>query len=58
MAKHFTKRHVVNGYAAMGGNKRRPIYAGTNSNKGDIKAAIEAEKRKAQRMANASKSKK
>jgi len=27
MAKHFTKRHGANGYAAMGGNKRRPIYA-------------------------------
>lgn len=57
MAKHFTKRHVVNGYAAMGGNKRRPIYAGANNSKGDIKAAIEAEKRKAARMAAASKNK-
>jgi hypothetical protein len=27
MAKRFTKRHVVNGYAAMGNARRRPKFA-------------------------------
>lgn len=54
MAKHFTKRHVVNGYAAMGGNLARPRISGAKSR--DVKDAIAAEKRKAARMAAASKS--
>lgn len=28
MAKRFTKRHTVNGYAAMGNARNRPRYAG------------------------------
>lgn len=47
MAKHFTKRHIVDGYAAMGNSRARPRYAG--------KAAIERERIKAGRMARASK---
>lgn len=55
MARHFTKRHIVNGYAAMGNSLKRPIHAGMSSSKGDIKAAIERERVKAARMARASK---
>ena len=55
MAKHFTKRHIVDGYAAMGNSKAHPRYAGTSATKGDIKAAIERERVKAGRMARASK---
>lgn len=55
MAKHFTKRHIVNGYAAMGASLARPRYAGASSTRGDIKAAIEAERAKAARMQRASK---
>lgn len=55
MARHFTKRHIVNGYAAMGGSLKRPRYAGASQTKGDIKAAIERERAKAARMARASK---
>lgn len=55
MARHFTKRHIVNGYAAMGNSARRPRYAGTSASKGDIEAAIERERMKAARMARASK---
>lgn len=54
MARHFTKRHIVNGYAAMGNSRSRPRYAGMSSG-GDIKAAIERERMKAARMARASK---
>jgi len=50
MAKHFTKRHIVNGYAAMGNSALRPRYAGIGS-KGDIKTAIERERVKGIRMA-------
>ncbi len=55
MARHFTKRHTANGYAAMGSHAKRPRYAQAGGR--DSKAAIEAERRKAQRMANASKGK-
>lgn len=55
MAKHFTKAHIANGYAAMGGSMRRPRYASTTQR--NIKDAIAAEHRKAQRMAAASKKK-
>jgi len=51
MSKRFTKRHTASGYAAMGKSLRRPTMAGTGKPKGDIKAAIEAERRKAARMA-------
>ena len=57
MARHFGAQHVKNGYAAMGGALHRPIYAGINSGR-SIGEAIAAEARKAQRMANAKKSKK
>lgn len=57
MARRFTKRHIANGYAAMGNSRRRPRYAGTSASKGDIKAAIERERAKAARMARASKNK-
>lgn len=57
MSKHFTKRHIVNGYAAMGNSLKRPRYAGMGS-QGDIKAAIERERAKAARMARARASKK
>lgn len=30
MAKHYGPQHIANGYAAMGGNKKRPIYGGFN----------------------------
>lgn len=55
MARHFTKRHIVNGYAAMGNSPSRPRYAGTSQTKGDVKAAIERERVKAARMAKAAK---
>ena len=54
MSRHFTKAHIVNGYAAMGNSRARPRYAGMGST-GDIKAAIERERMKAARMARASK---
>lgn len=55
MARRFTKRHIVNGYAAMGNSRSRPRYAGVSATKGDIKAAIERERMKAARIARASK---
>jgi len=57
MPRRFTKVHTANGYAAMGKSLRRPHIAGAGKSKGDIKAAIEAERRKASRMAQASKKK-
>lgn len=54
MAKRFTKRHIVNGYAAMGKSMARPRYAGISTG-GDIKAAIERERMKAARMQRAAK---
>ena len=56
MAKHFGAQHIKNGYAAMGGALGRPKYSGVNSGK-SIAEAIAAERRRAARMAAASKKK-
>lgn len=53
MARHFTAQHTASGYSAMGGNLKRPALAGARHSRGDIKAAIEAERAKAARMARA-----
>lgn len=53
MTKRFTKQHTANGYAAMGNSMARPRLSGTGKSKGDIKAAIEAERAKGARMARA-----
>lgn len=53
MTKRFTAQHTASGYAAMGKNMARPHIAGVGKSKGDIKAAIEAERRKAQRILKA-----
>lgn len=45
MAKKFGAQHMRNGYAAMGGSLARPIYADVKGR--DVRAAIEAERRKA-----------
>lgn len=45
MARHFTKANITNGYAAMGNSRKRPRYSGVKGR--DVKAAIEAERRKA-----------
>lgn len=58
MARHFTKANVANGYAAMGNSLRRPRIKGAGGSKGDIKAAIEAERAKANRMQRAAAAKK
>jgi hypothetical protein len=55
MARRFSAQHTANGYAAMGGHLSRPVLAGARKSRGDIKAAIEAERAKARRMAAASK---
>lgn len=55
--KRFTKRHIVNGYAAMGDSRKRPVYAGATV-ASSVHAAIERERAKAIRMANANKGKK
>ena len=54
MARHFTKRHIANGYAAMGNSKLRPRYAGIHE-QSDIKSAIQRERVKAARMQRAAK---
>ena len=56
MARKFGPQHMKSGYAAMGGNKRRPIYGGINSGL-SVAASIAKERAKAVRMANAKKSK-
>lgn len=56
MARHFGPQHIKNGYAAMGGSLRRPLYAGVNAGK-TIAESIAAERRRAARMAAASKKK-
>lgn len=56
MARHFGAQHIKNGYAAMGGSLRRPIYSGVNTNR-SIAESIAAEARRAARM-NAAKGKK
>lgn len=43
--RHFTKRHLANNYAAMGNALGRPRYPSIKGR--DVKAAIEAERRKA-----------
>lgn len=49
MARHFTAQHTSSGYSAL----KRPHMSGTGKSKGNIKAAIEAERVKAARMARA-----
>jgi hypothetical protein len=56
MAKHFGAQHVKNGYASMGGALGRPVYGGVNTGK-SIAESIAAERRRAARMAAASKKK-
>lgn len=54
MARHFGPQHVKNGYAAMGGSQRRPIYGGINSGL-SIGESIARERARAARIAKASK---
>lgn len=56
MPRRFGPQNIKNGYAAMGGNKRRPIYPSVQNR--SVSEAIAAAKRTAARMAAASKSKK
>lgn len=56
MPKRFGPQHIKNGYAAMGGNKRRPIYKGTTTR--TVAESIAAARRTAQREAAARSSKK
>lgn len=51
--RQFGPQHIKNGYAEMGGDKRRPHYPSVRSR--DLAASIAAERRKA---ANAAKIKK
>lgn len=57
MARHFGAQHMRNGYAAMGGNLKRPIYGGVNT-KRSVADAIAAERAKAAREARAKAKKK
>ena len=50
MAKHFGPQHIANGYAAMGGNKNRPIYSGFNSQR-SVAESIAASRALAARQA-------
>jgi hypothetical protein len=43
--RHFGPQHLKNGYAEMAGSRGRPHYPSIRS--GDLKASIEAERRKA-----------
>ena len=56
MARHFGPQHIKNGYAAMGKALGRPMYSGVNTGK-SIAEAIASERRKAARIAAASKKK-
>lgn len=56
MAKRFTRRHTANGYSAMGGSLRRPIYAGMNGNR-TVAEAIASERAAAARAARIKRSK-
>jgi hypothetical protein len=56
MARHFTAQCVKNGYAAMGGSLRRPVYSKAVSGS-SVAEAIAAERRKAARIAAATKKK-
>lgn len=49
MAKRFSAQHTKNGYAAMGGNSKRPRISG--SSHGTVADAIAAERAKAACMA-------
>lgn len=57
MSRHFGAQHCKNNYAAMGGAIGAPNYGWMNRNR-SIAASIDAERRKAARMAAASKKKK
>lgn len=57
MARHFGPQHMSNGYAAMGGSLKRPIYGGVNSNK-SVAQAIAEERARAARIAKANSGKK
>lgn len=50
MARRFGAQHMRNGYAAMGGSLKRPIYKGVNSQR-SIAEAIAQERRKAAKQA-------
>lgn len=50
MARHFGAQHIVNGYAAMGGNKHRPKYSGFNSQR-TVAESIAASRNAAARQA-------
>lgn len=54
--KRFTRRHIRNGYAAMGNSMRRPHYKGVSGR--SVAEAIAAERRKAAREAAAKRNKK
>ena len=56
MAKRFGAQHGKNGYAAMGGNKSRPIYAYANR-KRSVADAIAHARNVASRQAAATKKK-
>jgi hypothetical protein len=49
MPRRFTAANMANGYAAMGGNKKRPIYSGISGR--SIAESIAAERNKAARAA-------
>lgn len=50
MAKRFGAQHIKNGYAAMGGSRLRPVYAGFNSGR-TVADAIARERAAAARAA-------
>lgn len=57
MSRHFGPQHIRNGYAAMGGSLRRPLYSGFNSQR-TVAESIAAERAKAAREARAKAGKK
>ena len=57
MSRHFGAQHTRNGYAAMGGSLRRPVYSGVNSGK-SVAQAIAEERARAARIARANSGKK
>lgn len=57
MARHFGPQHIANGYAAMGGNKKRPHYSGFNSQR-SVAESIAASRAAAARQAKISAGKK
>lgn len=50
MARHFGPQHVKNGYAAMGGSLKRPIYSTFRKDRGDLRQAMEREAARHARM--------